>query len=77
MCSEAAVQILGQPAFSNTHPGITVLSGQWSRTMTGGGGVRVRARSSLPQAGGFSMYLKYRSIESSSETRSQPLAVMW
>jgi len=39
MVSETAVQILGQAAFSNTHPGITVLSGQWSKSMAGGGGV--------------------------------------
>merc|ERR1711871_1605540 len=39
MHSEVAVQVLNQPAFSNTHPGITVLSGQWSKTMCGGGGV--------------------------------------
>merc|ERR1712178_399184 len=31
MHAENCVQILGQPAFSNTHPGITVLSGQWAR----------------------------------------------
>lgn len=39
MASEVAVQVLGQPAFSNTHPGVTVLSGQWSKSMVGGGGV--------------------------------------
>jgi len=39
MASEAAVSVLGQPCFSNTHPGITVLSGQWSKTMAGGAGV--------------------------------------
>merc|ERR1711966_528610 len=33
MHSEASVQILGQPAFSNTHPGVTVLSGQWARCL--------------------------------------------
>merc|ERR1711871_1679416 len=31
MHSEVSVQVLGQPAFSNTHPGITVLSGQWAK----------------------------------------------
>lgn len=31
MHSENSVKILGQPSFSNTHPGITVLSGQWAR----------------------------------------------
>jgi len=31
MHAENSVKILGQPAFSNTHPAITVLSGQWAR----------------------------------------------
>jgi len=31
MHSNDAVQILGQPAFGNTHPLVTVLSGQWNR----------------------------------------------
>jgi hypothetical protein len=29
-----AVQILGQPAFHNTHPGITLLTGNWSRAVS-------------------------------------------
>merc|ERR1719267_505540 len=56
MCSKEAVQILGQTAFSNTHPLVTVLSGQWSKQMAGGAGtpyqndlsVRMRATSSAP-----------------------------
>ena len=28
------VSVLGQPAFHNTHPGITLLSGNWSRTVS-------------------------------------------
>jgi len=39
MHAESAVSILGQPAFSNTHPGVTVLSGQWSKVMVMGGSV--------------------------------------
>jgi len=33
MHEESAVKVLGQPAFSDTHPGVTVLSGAWSRTV--------------------------------------------
>lgn len=33
MHNESAVKILGQAAFSNTHPGVTVCSGQWCRTV--------------------------------------------
>lgn len=29
-----AVQVLGQPAFHNTHPGITLLTGNWSRAVS-------------------------------------------
>jgi len=36
--NESAVKLMGQTAFSNTHPGVTVLSGQWSRTMVAGAG---------------------------------------
>merc|ERR1711998_536863 len=39
MHSEKAVSVLGQPSFGDTHSGITVLSGQWSKSMCQGGGV--------------------------------------
>merc|ERR1711966_434819 len=29
-----AVQVLGQPSFHNTHPGITLLTGNWSRAVS-------------------------------------------
>merc|ERR1711968_357891 len=49
MCSKEAVQILGQTAFSNTHPLVTVLSGQWSKQMAGGAGTPYQNDVSVPE----------------------------
>lgn len=49
MCSKEAVQILGQTAFSNTHPLVTVLSGQWSKQMSSGGGTPYQNDVSVPE----------------------------
>jgi len=38
MHNEDACSVLDQPAFSNTHPMITVLSGQWTKGVAGGSG---------------------------------------
>jgi len=38
MHAESAVKVLGQPSFHDTHPGLTLLSGQWSTTISCAGG---------------------------------------